>query len=227
MTSGGMKKFLWVFALVIVISLAGAALLIFYLQRRGPAAGPSNYPQVNDKVIRDWIVMETEYPDYAPDTEVIKIMITNHSATEPLSPAEDRKDEWILEIYDDHSGEWRKVRHTGKNLCWDFPRRFYGQEAYGEDIRPSGTVPGGGGNLIYLCNLWAYYDLPLQAGQYRVIFPNMMLASRHDLAAEFIVRDMTPEELEERENIIREGWSEEPEESELPEEEINPEEEYY
>ena len=205
--SDGIGKTIREIAILIIIIILSAALVIYLSRNRGFVGGSTNFRNVNDKMIRDLIVMETEWPDYPPDTDVIKIMIINNSATEPLIPAADRGDEWILEFYDDKNQEWRKTRHIGKNLCWDFYRKSYGQEDYGENIRPSGTVPGGG-SLIYLCNLWAYYNLPLQSGRYRVIFPDMLLASRHDIAAEFVIRDFTSEELETRANQVREGWEE-------------------
>ena len=205
--SDGIGKNIRLAGIFIMIIILSAALIFYFLRNRGLAAGASDFRNINDKMIRDLIVMETEWPDYPPDTEVIKIMIVNSSVTEPFVPATDRGDEWILEFYDEKSQTWRKTRHTGKNLCWDFYRKSYGQEDYGENIRPSGTVPAGG-SLIYLCNLWAYYNPPLQSGRYRVIFPDIILASRHDLAAEFEIRDFTPEELETRANQVRDGWEE-------------------
>ena len=170
-------------ALVLLCVTAGSAVYFHFADKeenfRDAVDGVSPYRIVNNLGQPGELTMVCAQPSYPLSVEKVRVNVRN-DAEEWLIPDSTRPDEWLLEFWT--GGAWHTLKADGKNLCWDFP-----EEDYSGEIRPTGVVAGDGGEQGFLCDIWVYYPLPLEAGRYRIVFPKMRLRETGTLAAEFEV----------------------------------------
>ena len=168
-----------------VALLAIAVAIILYVHLRGPVGGVSPYEEVNDLYEQERISFTVEHETYPADVEVIQVTIRNDAEDTVVAPSLYQKDEWLLEML--AGGVWHTMRispNVVKQIIkWKFPA-----EEYGPNSSPSGIVKWNGGEQRYLCNITEYYKSPLEAGTYRIVFPEMEHVNTSALAVEFEVR---------------------------------------
>ena len=172
-----------VFAAILLIFAVMAAWAL-YFRFRSPVGGVSPYETVNDLFGQELISFTIEHDTYPADVEIIQLTIRNDADDTVVSPALYCPDEWLLEAQVD--GVWHSMRLSPltaeKYVEWEFP-----PEEYGPNSGPSGIVNWNGGEQRYLCNIAKYYQTPLQAGTYRIVFPKMEHRNTAALAVEFEV----------------------------------------
>ena len=155
-----------------------------YFRFRGPVGGVSPYEMVNDLFEQELISFTIEHDTYPADVEVVQVTLRNDAEDTVVGPALYCLDEWLLEKQVD--GVWHRMRlsplTTEKYVKWDFP-----PEEYGPNSGPSGIVNWNGGEQRYLCSIVKYYKTPLEAGTYRIVFPQMEHRNTAALAVEFEV----------------------------------------
>lgn len=168
--------------LAIVVLITAVQL---YFQFRSPVGGVSPYETVNDLFEQDLISFTIERDAYPTDVEVIQVTLRNDADDIIVDPAPYCLNEWLLEKQ--VGGIWHSMRLSPQTaeryVNWEFPT-----EEYGPNSGPSGVVMWGGGEQRYLCSLAKYYQTPLEAGTYRIVFPKMEHRNVAALAAEFEVR---------------------------------------
>lgn len=162
-----------------------------YLQFRGPVGKVSPYEEINA-----WgdeqVSISTERSVYGLQEEVVQVTIRNDSESGLVIPANYRPKEWVLETKID--GVWHTMRTTEKYIRWDFP-----SEDKTPNSGPSGIVKCGE-EQRFLCWLGEAYRLPLDAGTYRIVFPDMEKETgasgtyRTVMAAEFEIVEEGAEE---------------------------------
>ena len=148
--------------LLAVFAIIAAVLLYFRL--RSPVCGVSPYEYINAWG-EERIVVTTEQPVYDPQAETVQVTIRNDAESGWVIPGNYRLKEWVLETEID--GVWYSMRTLEKYIDWDFPA-----EDKTPNSRPSGIVKCGE-EQRFLCHLEEAYELPLAAGTYRIVFPNM------------------------------------------------------
>lgn len=169
-----------------VLGTAVVLLLIFaetvlYFQFRSPVGDVSPYETVNDFFEQEKIHFTIQQPVYSADVEMIRVTLRNDTEDTVVAPNPGQQTEWLLEIYS--NGAWHTMRTIKQDpIRWEFP-----EEEYGPNSGPSGVVTWNGGEQTYLCNLARYYKLPLEAGRYRIVFPEMEHRDIANLAVEFEV----------------------------------------
>ena len=161
------------------------AAVLLYFRFRSSMGGVSPYEAVNDLFEQELISFTIERDTYPADVETIQVTICNDAEDTVVGPALYCLDEWLLEKQ--VGGVWHKMRlsplTTEKHVKWDFP-----PEEYGPNSGPSGIVNWNGGEQRYLCSIAKYYKTPLEAGTYRIVFPEMEHRNIAALAVEFEVR---------------------------------------
>ncbi len=168
--------------LLAVLLVAAAGML--YVRFRGPVGGVSPYGTVNDLFDQESISFTIEHDTYPADVETVQVTIRNDAEDTVVGPAPYCPDEWLLEKQVD--GVWHRMRLSPltakQHVKWEFP-----PEEYGPNSGPSGIVNWNGGEQRYLCGIAKYYKTPLEAGTYRIVFPQMEHVNTGALAAEFEV----------------------------------------
>ena len=171
--------------------LIGGILLVFlafglwvlYGYLRSPVGGPSPYEQVNGLIGQEQISFTLDRDSYSGDVEAVEAVIRNGAADTVVAPAR-AFGQWCLEKQVD--GVWRSMR-LKPDIAADYPAWEFPPEEYGPHSTPSGVVMWNGGEQRYLCRVSAYYRLPLEEGEYRIVFPDMEHENVSALAAEFEV----------------------------------------
>ena len=148
----------------ILAVFAVIAAMGLYVKFRSPVGGVSPYEYINAWG-EERIVDTTEQPVYDPRTETIQVTIRNDAESGLVIPGDYRLKEWVLETEID--GVWYSMRTLEKYIYWDFPA-----EDQTPNSRPSGIVKCGE-EQRFLCHLEDAYELPLAAGTYRIVFPDM------------------------------------------------------
>lgn len=145
--------------------------LALYFQLRGPVGGVSPYETVNDLYEQELLSMTTDRESYPADVSSITVTLRNDAPDYILIQDEPHTDEWVLER--EVEGVWHSLR-TRRNETV----RWFGF---------SGGVYWNGGEETYVCDISHYYEMPLEEGTYRIVFPNMMHQTSGHLAVEFTV----------------------------------------
>lgn len=165
-------------AIILLLMFAG---IILYFRFRSPVGGVSPYETVNDFFEQEKIHFEIEQPVYSKDVDMIQVTLRNDTENTVVAPNPGQRTEWLLEVYS--GAEWHSMRTIKREaIRWEFPA-----EEYGSNSGPSGVVSWNGGEQTFLCNLARYYRLPLEAGMYRIVFPEMEHRDAANLAVEFEV----------------------------------------
>lgn len=152
------------------VLLCIAALALYY-QLRGPVGGVSPYETVNDLYEQELLSMTTDRESYPADVSSITVTLRNDASDYILIQDEPHTDEWVLER--EVEGVWHSLR-TRRNETV----RWFGF---------NGGVYWNGGEETYICDISNYYETPLEAGTYRIVFPNMTHMITGHLAVEFTV----------------------------------------
>jgi len=146
--------------------------VVLYFQHRGPVGDETPYGLVNDYgTANPEISIAAEETVYPVDVETVRVTVSLGEDLE-LLPEEPRTNDWLLEVYKD--GGWYSMRTFEEHIRWDFPA-----EDKSANGGPSGILMGQE-TQTFLCNIAEYYELPLEAGTYRIVFPDMTLYNAAD-----------------------------------------------
>lgn len=157
---------------LVLVMVCVAALAAWY-QLRGNVGGISPYETVNNLYEQEQLSITLDKAVYPPDVGEIALTLRNDASDYILIQDEPHTDNWVLERK--VNGAWHSLRtKNGKTVRW------FGY---------NGGVDWNGGEETYLCDISDYYQIPLEAGTYRIVLPNMMHMTTGHLAVDFTVEE--------------------------------------
>lgn len=155
----------------LVLVIVCVASLAAWYQMRGDLDGPSPYGTVNDLYEQELLSMRADRASYPANVGSVEITLRNDASDYILIQDEPHTDNWVLERKLDDG--WHSLRTKNGDTV-----RWFGF---------NGGVYWNGGEETYLCSISDYYNTPLEAGTYRIVFPEMMHMTKGHLAVEFTV----------------------------------------